>query len=172
MTMNESWGYNPTDAHYKSARQLIHALCEVAGRGGNLLLNVSPRGDGTLPPEQVERLRAVGEWMRANGESITGTTAGLEPWQFYGPSTRRGDRVYLHLLMRPYESVTVRGVPIKRVQSVQALATGAELHHSTRTGIIDSLTEDPHGELTIEVPADLVDANATVLAVDLSPAGS
>ena len=67
---------------------------------------------------------------------------------------------------------TVRGVPIKRVKSVQALATRAELRHSTRTGIIDSLTEDPHGELTIEVPADLVDANATVLAVDLSPAGS
>ena len=172
MTMNESWGYNPTDTHYKSARQLIHSLCEVAGRGGNLLLNVSPRGDGTLPPEQIERLRAVGGWMRANGESITGTTAGLEPWQFYGPSTRRGDRVYLHLLMRPYESVTVRGVPIRRVRSVRALATGDELRHTVRTGIIDSLTEDPNGELTIEVPADLVDANATVLAVDLSPVGS
>ena len=88
------------------------------------------------------------------------------------PQHAAGDRVYLHLLMRPYESVTVRGVPIRRVQSVRALATGAELRHTTRTGIIDSLTEDPHGELTIEVPADLVDANATVLAVDLSPAGS
>ena len=74
--------------------------------------------------------------------------------------------------MRPYDSVTVRGVPIRRVQSVRALATGTELRRSTRTGIIDSLTEDPLGELTIEVPAELVDANATVLAVDFSPAGS
>jgi hypothetical protein len=63
-------------------------------------------------------------------------------------------------------------VPIRRVQSVRALATGTELHHTTRTGIIDSLTEDPHGELTIEVPVDLVDANATVLAVDFSPGNS
>lgn len=172
MTMNESWGYNPSDTHYKSARQLIHSLCEVAGRGGNLLLNVSPRGDGSLPPEQVERLQVVGKWMRDHSESVTATTAGLEPWQFYGPSTRRGDRIYLHLIMRPYDSVTVRGVPIRRVQSVRALATGTELRRSTRTGIIDTLTEDPLGELTIEVPAELVDANATVLAVDFSPAGS
>jgi alpha-L-fucosidase len=169
MTMNESWGYNPSDTHYKSARALIHALCEVAGRGGNLLLNVSPRGDGTLPPEQEERLQVVGAWMRANRESITGTEPGLEPWQFYGPTTRRGDRVYLHLLMQPYDTVTVRGVPIRRVQSVRVLATGDELRFTTRTGIIDSLTVDPNGEVTIEVPADAVDADATVIAIDFAP---
>ncbi len=110
--------------------------------------------------------------MRVHGESVTGTSAGLEPWQFYGPSTRRDDRIYLHLLMRPYDSVTVRGVPIRRVHSVRALGTGAELPRTTRTGIIDSLTDDPHGELTIEVPTDVIDANATVIAVDLSAAGS
>ena len=104
-------------------------------------------------------------------ESIAGATAGLEPWQFYGPSTRRGDRVYVHLLMRPYESVTVRGVPIRRVQSVRALSTGTELHHTTRTGIIESLIDDPQGELVIDVPADLLDDNATVLAIDIAPLG-
>src|SRR5262245_21803627 len=89
MTINESWGYNPADTRYKSARTLIHRLCEIAGRGGNLLLNVSPRGDGTLPPEHFDRISEISEWMRKHGESIVGTTAGLEPWQFYGPSTRR-----------------------------------------------------------------------------------
>src|SRR5262249_33957448 len=54
LTMNESWAWNPADRDYKSARALVHALCEIAGRGGNLLLDVSPMGDGALPPEQVE----------------------------------------------------------------------------------------------------------------------
>ena len=58
-TMNDSWGWNPDDTNYKSPRAIVHALCETAGRGGNLLLNVSPRGDGALPPEQIERLDAV-----------------------------------------------------------------------------------------------------------------
>src|SRR5262249_38095182 len=88
MTMNASWGYVPDDDRYKSSTEIVHTICEIAGKNGNLLLNVSPRADGSLPPEQVSRLEAVGEWMSRNGSAIRGTTAGLEPWQFYGPSTR------------------------------------------------------------------------------------
>ena len=170
LTVNESWGYNPSDTHHKSPRQLIHALCEVAGKGGNLLLNVSPMGDGQLPPEQVERLDTVAAWMAAHGESIVGTTPGLEPWQFYGPSTRRGDRVYLHLLMKPYETVAVRGVPTKRIRTVRALGSGTDLPWRTRCAIIDELfNADPFGELTITVPESVVDPHATVIAVDIDP---
>ena len=169
MTINESWGYNPGDTHWKSARQLVHTLCEVAGKGGNLLLNVSPMGDGRLPPEQVERLAAVESWMARHRESILGTEPGLEPWQFYGPSTRRGDRVYLHLLMRPYETVTVRGLPVKRVRSVTALASGAPLATSSRCTVADTLfNADPNGELTIRVPDSVLDEHATVIAIDLA----
>ncbi len=167
MTINESWGYNPSDTHFKPARQLIHTLCEVAGRGGNFLLNVGPKGDGTLPVELTERLDAIERWMSRNGESIVGTVPALEPWQFYGPSTRRGDRLYLHLLMRPYETVTVRGARIKRVTGVSALASGAPLQYATRASIIDTmLNPDPRGELTITVPESAIDEHATVLAVD------
>jgi alpha-L-fucosidase len=70
MTMNESWGYNLDDRNYKSPTQIVDTLRETASRGGNLLLNVSPRGDGTLPPEQLERLEHLGRWMRAHGESL------------------------------------------------------------------------------------------------------
>lgn len=171
MTMNESWGYNPKDTRYKSPRRLVHTLSEVAGKGGNLLLNISPTGTGAVPTEQVERLQVVGEWVRRNAEAVSGTTAGLEPWQFYGPSTRRGDTVYLHLLMRPYDAVTVRGVPFRRVQRVRELASGRELKFRGRTGIIESLLPDPDGELTIQVPEDVVDDYATVIAVDFAPAG-
>lgn len=170
MTMNESWGYNPSDRAYKSARQIIHTLCEVAGRGGNLLLNVSPRGDGSLPPEQGERLEAVAAWMAANGESITGTVPGLEPWQFYGPSTRRGNTVYLHALMRPYDAITVRGIPIKRIARVRHVATGEPLSFTIRGSVVDLLarTPDPLGEAAIALPARLLDDAATVVAIEFA----
>lgn len=73
MTINESWGYNSADTHFKSARQLIHTLCEVVGKGGNLLLNISPMGDAQIQPELLERLAVVETWMDANQESIIGT---------------------------------------------------------------------------------------------------
>lgn len=170
MTMNSSWGYVPQDRSYKSPRSLVHTLAETVSRGGNLLLNVSPRGDGTLPPEQVERLEHVGRWMRAHGESIHDAEPGLQPWQHYGPSTRRGNRVYVHLLMRPYDTVTVRGVQVRRAERVIELASGRELKFRTRTGIVESLMPDPPGELVVEVPQDVVDDDATVLAVDFRDA--
>ncbi|HMQ27681.1 MAG TPA: alpha-L-fucosidase, partial [Acidimicrobiales bacterium] len=171
LTMNRSWGYVPADTRYKSARDLIHTVCETAGRGGNLLLNVSPRGDGSLPPEQLERLAVVGDWVAAHGEAIFRTEAGLAPWQFYGPSTRRGDTTYLHLLMRPYDTVTVRGVPIRRIAAVRHVPSGHVLTVRTRASAIDELfNPDPMGEAIIEVPAELVDDHATVLALDITPA--
>jgi alpha-L-fucosidase len=168
MTMNESWGYVPADTAYKSSRRLVHTLAEVVGRGGNLLLNVSPMGNGALPPEQVERLEVVAGWMARHAEAVHDTVPGLEPWQFYGPATARPGRLYLHLLSRPYSSVTLRGVPIRRVTGVRVLATGAELEHHGRASIMDTLVNpDPLGELTIRVPEDVLDPYATVLAVDI-----
>jgi alpha-L-fucosidase len=171
LTMNESWAFNPSDPDWKSARALVHTLCEVAGRGGNLLLNVGPRGDGSLPPEQAERLEAIAGWMAAHGESVLGTTPGLAAWQFYGPSTRRGDRIYLHLLSRPYDTVSVRGLPIRRVRRAVELGSGTALDVTTRAPIIDELfNQDPVGEVTIRVPERLLDDLATVVAVDVAPA--
>lgn len=167
LTINDSWGYNPSDRSLKSSRSLIHTLCEVAGKGGNLLLNVSPMGDGALPPEHVERLRAFADWMGLNRESIVGTTAGLEPWQFYGPSTRRGNRIYLHLLMRPYETVSVRGVRVKKIAAVTSLASGERLKFSTRVSAVDAIfNPDPTGELVIQVPEASIDRDATAIAID------
>ncbi|MBM4057286.1 MAG: alpha-L-fucosidase, partial [Planctomycetes bacterium] len=107
-TINGSWGWNTDDPDHKSPLQLVTTLCETVGRGGNLLLNISPRGDGTLPPEQVERLDAIATWMGPHHTAIHDVDPGLEPWQFYGPSTRSGATVHLFLVLRPTEGVTVR----------------------------------------------------------------
>ena len=169
LTMNETWAWNPRDARYKSPRELVHGLCEVASRGGNLLLNVSPMADGALPPEQIARLDELARWMRAYGDAIHDSEPGLEPWQFYGPSTRKGERVFLHLLMRPYESVSVRGVPVRRVRSARELASGRALEHLARTTILDQMINaDPLGELTIRVPEDVLDPLATVIELDIA----
>ena len=168
MTMNTSWGYVPEDDQYKSATEIVHTLSETAGKGGNLLLNVSPRGDGTLPPEQSERLESVGEWMGTHGEAIHDSAPGLEPWQFYGPSTRKGDRIFLVCPWRPYESVVVRGLPVRKTKATH-LASGEELHVRARvTAEQELMSTDPIGEVHIDVPEELIEAHATVIALDVT----
>lgn len=74
ITMSENWGYNRHDTKWKSPELLARNLIEVVSKGGNLLLNVGPKGDGTWPVESQENLRIIGHWMKTNGEAIYGTT--------------------------------------------------------------------------------------------------
>lgn len=167
MTMNESWGYNPADKRYKSPRQIVHTLCETTARGGNLLLNISPKGDGSLPEEQVERLEKLAGWTARHGEAVFGVSPALEPWQHYGPSTKSGSRIYLHLLAKPYETVVVRGLPVKRIERASIVGTGQELRFHTRTALVDHYAPDPLGEVTIRFPEECTDDLATVIALDM-----
>jgi alpha-L-fucosidase len=168
MTMNSSWGYVPDDDGYKSATEIVHTLCEIAGKGGNLLLNVSPRADGSLPPEQSERLEAVGEWMDAHADAIHDSEPGLEPWQFYGPSTRKDDRVFLFCPWRPYEDVVARGVPVRRARATH-LSTGRELSARPRvTAEQELMSNDPIGELRIALPEELIEPHATVIELTVA----
>jgi alpha-L-fucosidase len=129
---------------------------------------VSPRGDGTLPPEQLDRLAAVGAWVARNGAAIYDTAPGLEPWQFYGPSTRRDNRLFAFLLMRPYESVSLRGIRLGSVESVCVLGHDEPLAYTTSATAQEELGGDPVGELIIDVPEHVVDPVATVLEITLS----
>lgn len=197
LTMNRTWGFCPADTEYKPARQLIHTLCETAGKGGNLLLNVGPDGDGRVPPAQVERLEAMATWMERHAEAIRDTTAGVAPWQWYGPSTRKagirkagarkagttgsregeregegeGDTVYLHLTLRPYDTVSLRGVPVRRITGIRNIATGTELDWTPVLSAQAHMTSDldAAGEALIRVPEAELDWAATVLAVEFSP---
>jgi len=75
MTMNGSWGYKSWDHKWKSTETLIHNLVDIASKGGNYLLNVGPKEDGTFPQESIDRLKAVGDWMKVNHEAIYATKA-------------------------------------------------------------------------------------------------
>jgi len=169
MTLNDSWGFNPDDTHYKSPRAIVNTLCETAAKGGNLLLNISPMGDGVIPEQQCERLDAVAAWMSHHARAIHDTTPGLEPWQFYGPSTRCGDVINLMLVMRPYDTVTVRGLPVRRIGEITVMGTGRSLEFTTRTGLIEMLMPDPEGEVIITVPDTELDEYVTVVTVEITP---
>jgi len=96
-TMNGMWGYKIIDQNYKSAETLIRYLVSTSGKGANLLLNVGPQPNGELPAAALERLSAIGEWTSRYGETIYGTTAGDIAAQEWGVTTRKGDRLFVHI---------------------------------------------------------------------------
>lgn len=96
-TMNGMWGYKAADQNYKSTDELIRYLVSTAGKGANLLLNVGPQPNGEIPFAAQERLRTMGKWLKANGETIYGTQAGDIPQQEWGCTTRKGDKLYVHI---------------------------------------------------------------------------
>ncbi|MEE1099759.1 MAG: alpha-L-fucosidase, partial [Alistipes sp.] len=96
-TMNGMWGYKLVDQNYKSVTTLIRYLVSTAGKGANLLLNIGPQANGELPQAALERLKGIGEWMAKNGDTIYGTEAGDIAPQEWGASTRKGDRLFIHI---------------------------------------------------------------------------
>lgn len=97
-TMNRSWGYRITDTTYKSAEYLIQYLVRTAGKGANLLLNIGPRPDGSIPPQAISRLQAIGQWMKQYGNTIYCTQGGIVPEQPWGVTTQKGKELYVHVL--------------------------------------------------------------------------
>lgn len=97
-TMNGMWGYKIKDQDYKDSSTLIRYLVKAAGMGANLLLNVGPQPNGELPATALSRMKEMGEWLRANGETIYGTEAGPFPAQSWGTATRKGNRLFVHVM--------------------------------------------------------------------------
>lgn len=97
-TMNGMWGYKIKDQEYKDTPTLIHYLINTAGMGANLLLNIGPQPSGELPATAVNRLKEMGKWMRQYGETIYGTTGSDFPAQKWGTSTRKGNKLFVHII--------------------------------------------------------------------------
>ncbi|MCC6588461.1 MAG: alpha-L-fucosidase [Bryobacterales bacterium] len=130
ITMGKQWSYKPND-EYKSTRQLIHLLVDVVAKGGNLLLNIGPAPDGTLPPTAVSRLKEIGEWMGVHSEAIHGTRA-IAPYKEGSVAyTRKGNWVYGIVLRGESEAlpaeVLLKTLKPKAGTKVELLGTGMRL---------------------------------------------
>lgn len=126
-TMNNNWGYNPTDHDYKPAPLLIRKLVECVSKGGNMILNVGPdaRGNFSAPSQAI--LQAFGDWMAKNGGSIYGCGNADIPKPEWGRYTRCGNMLYAHILEQPIGPLALTGVDPAQIVSIRRLADGSEV---------------------------------------------
>ncbi|MER6973779.1 alpha-L-fucosidase [Nocardioides sp. NPDC000445] len=163
LTINDSWGWQPQDHNHKSPRQLVRTFVETIGGGGNLLLDVGPREDGTITPEQTERLEALGEWVARHSPAVHGIRRGLPHGHFYGPTAVSADgrTLFLYVLDRPNDYVVVRGLR-NQVLKAYVLGSGAELDHQRIGGL-----HDVPGWEYVFTTDDVLDPLCTVIALEL-----
>ena len=146
MTMNNTWGYKSYDNNWKSVETLIRNLVDIASKGGNYLLNVGPTAEGLIPEPSVERLRAVGKWMKVNGQAIYATTASPFKRLPWGRCTKKltddGAILYLHVFNWPKDGkLLVPGLK-NDVKTASLLATGAKLSASRQAdGVLITVPE-------------------------------
>ena len=156
-TMNGAWGFNLTDRRYKSTRDLVRYIVRAAGANANFLMNVGPMANGKIQPEFVTRMQEVGAWMTKNGESIHGTRGGPIAPHAWGATTRKGNRVYVHVLDWPDEALLLPPLP-SAVRSARLLNGGRPVDFKTGDfGVV------------LNVPHAAVDPIDTIVVLELEP---
>jgi alpha-L-fucosidase len=161
MTMNDHWGYNRNDDHWKSTQTLVRNLIDCASKGGNYLLNVGPTSEGLIPDASVERLQQIGNWMKVNQEAIYGTTASPFARLAWGRCTTKAagneTTLYLHVFDWPKDGkLVVPGLKCS-VKSARLLASGQSLKFG-KAG----------ADVVVDVPTSAPDAISSTVALTVS----
>ena len=158
MTMNDTWGFKTNDHNWKSSEVLIHNLIDIAAKGGNYLLNIGPKADGTIPPESVERLGEMGKWLKVNGEAIYATNGRKE--------YREGDHIrftvskdgkYTYIITtKPTRQLKLTTIGVKNTSRVMMLGVEKPLRWA----------KGGDGTVVIDLPETLPGQYAWVVRVD------
>ena len=160
MTLNDHWGYNKFDDNWKSEKDLIQKLVDIASKGGNFLLNIGPKADGTFPQESIDRLKAMGAWMDIYSESIYGTSASpfesLDWGRCTVKETGKTTRLYLHVFEWPEDGQLV--VPGLLNKPVAAYLMDVMKKLKTEKNI---------SGLIITLPGEMPDENSSVIILDI-----
>ncbi|MGE5521812.1 MAG: alpha-L-fucosidase [Candidatus Dadabacteria bacterium] len=165
MTINNSWGYQPKDVKWKTPFEIISIFADVVSNGGNLLLDIGPREDGTIPDEEVQVLKELGKWNNKHDEAIFGTLPGLAQGHFYGPTTISKDSstLYLFLPGGTTGNVMIKGLS-STIRDIQVLGSSQHLQPK----VVGKISWSPvPGLVFINVPASVKDPYMTVLKVKL-----
>lgn len=156
-TMNDSWGYQPYDFKYKSPNMIIRTLVDCISMGGNLLLDIGPKADGTIASEQVNILKGLGRWTKKHSEAIYGTRSGISAKHFTGKTALSKDKKTLYLYadwsMNQQEQLLIKGV---RSKIISAAIVGTSQHAA-----INQLEDD----VSLKIPLGAWDQDVTVVAL-------
>ncbi len=142
-TMNGMWGYRIEDQNYKTTRALIHYLVRAAGKNANLLMNIGPQPNGELPAVAVQRLKEVGEWMDTYGETIHGTRGGNVAPHPWGVTTRKGNRLFVHILNLQDKGLFLPLTDAKVVKAFQFVDKTPVTFKQDKDGVFLKFTEVP-----------------------------
>ncbi|QTD37041.1 alpha-L-fucosidase [Polaribacter batillariae] len=163
LTMNNSWGFQPNDNNYKTSNQLIRILVDCISMGGNLLLDIGPKPDGTIPQEQINILKDLGRWTKKHESAIYGTRAGIPFGHFNGYTALSKDSTILYLYVdnKPNGPLLIKGLKNK-VNRAWVVGNGTKL----KTKVVGKqYWSHVPGLLYIDLPESVQDKDVTVIAV-------
>ena len=166
MTINNNWGYQPTDLNFKTPYEVITIFADCISMGGNLLLDIGPKEDGAIPVEQERVLKELGKWTDKHNEAIFKTLPGLPQGHFYGPSTISKDSSTLYLFVpgKAAGRLMIKGLKNK-IQDITVVGSSHKLTYK----IVGKISwSDIPGLVYLDLPAALSDKYMTVLKVMLS----
>jgi alpha-L-fucosidase len=161
-TTNNSWGYKSYDNDWKTPKEVLYWLIEIVSKGGNYMLNIGPTGEGVVPSQSVYNLKAVGKWLKMNGEAIYGT----QRWKVNreGPTrinmkstedrakkgfqenftredfwfTQKGNALYAISIEKPADKEVIKSFnsSIGKIKSVEIVGNGKVKYQQTKESLI------------------------------------
>ena len=169
MTLNDSWGYHKADDSWKTPKTIVNNLITCARGGGNYLLNIGPKPDGSIPQESIDILHAVGQWTSKNGAAIYGTERNDFEWHVYANFTQRGNTAYAHVTDWPGDTPAEQWLTFYQPPSVISFGGWRTKVKSVRLLVGDKPLTFTQDDLSLKItglPATAPDQPATVIAIE------